>query len=187
MRQTTTKLGALARTAMGVCALAACALAGCATPEPEPYQRPTEAGAPTSTWDADQTRAIDAVQKYVAVWSDISQNLETSDWSRIHKVAGDPAAQEAIDNWEDWLDAGLRFVGAPVVTIDSVTPGQADKKVREYHVGVCYDKTNAYLVRPDGARMVGRVADRSMGTYTVVVSYKGPDLVTKGKIGDGEC
>ena len=191
MRRTTAGAGALARTATAaLCALmAVCALAGCSRPEPEPYEWPTETGTPTptATWDAEQARAINAVQRYIDLWAEISQNLETADWIRIYEVADDPAAQDAVDNWVEWAEAGLHFVGAPVLTVDSVVLGYFDSETRQYHVGVCYDRTNAYLVHPDGTRIAGMLADRTIVDYTTVISPQRLDRVLSARMMEGPC
>ena len=183
-----TGAGALACKALAVACALGLALAGCARPEPEPYvPSETSTPTPTPTWDAEQARAIDALQRYIDLWAEISQNLYTADRNRIFEVADGVVADAAINNWADWAADDLRFVGAPVITVDSVVLGYFDSQSGQYHVGVCYDRTNAHLVNPDGTQIAGQLADRSRGTYTVEVSSQGPDRVIGVRMEEGTC
>ena len=181
--------GALTRRlTAGVCVLAVgLALVGCTTPEPEPVGTPSEIGTPTPTWDAEQVRAIDALQRYIDVASEIGQNLYTADWNQIYEVAADPLAASDVFNWSDWKTDGLHLDGAPVITVESVVPGYSDSQTRHYHVTVCYDRTNAHLINPDGTQMAGRLADRSLFGYTVAITKTGSDLVFDVTRKDGTC
>ena len=181
--------GALTRRlTAAVCALAVgLALVGCTTPEPEPVVTPSEIVTPTPTWDAEQVRAIEAVQRYLDVTSEIGQNIDTVDWNRIYEVATDPLASIVFSAWSTWQAADLHLVGTPVITVESVVPGYSDSQSRHYHVNVCYDRTNARLARPDGSLMTGRLADRSRVAYTALINRTGLDLVIDEKEIEGTC
>ena len=169
------------------CLLAVWALAGCTKPGPEPHEPPTDTGTPTPTWDAEQARAIDAVQRYLDVTSEIGQNLYTTDWNRIYEVADDPAAQDVVNSWVEWAETGLHLVGAPVITVESVVLGYFDSQAREYHVGVCFDRTNAHLFDSEGKQIEGKISGRFPLDYTVLVSLAGKDLVIGDKGMEGTC
>ena len=77
------------------------ALVGCT--RPEPVETPVT---PTSTWAKDDQRAIDAVQRYLDVWTEIGENVDTADWNRIYEVAGDPVAEDDIYFWGGWKEKG---------------------------------------------------------------------------------
>ena len=171
-----------------VCALVAgLALVGCTTPKPEPVGTPSEIATPTPTWDAEQVRAIDAVQRYLDVTSEIGQNIDIADWNRVYEVATDPLASTVFSAWSTWQAANLHLAGAPVITVESVVPGYSDSQSRHYHVNACYDRTNARLARPDGSLMMGRLADRSRVAYTAVINRTGLDLVIDEKEVEGTC
>ena len=181
--------GALTRRlTAGVCVLAVgLALVGCTTPEPEPVGTPSEIGTPTPTWDAEQVRAIDAVQKYLDVTTEIAHNIDTADWNRVYEVASEPIAGDVISLWSRWNAAGLHLVGAPVITVESVVPGYSDPQSRYYYVNVCYDRAGLNLANPDGTLVVGTAADRSRFAYTVVITPVGPDLVVADRKKEESC
>ena len=181
--------GALTRTmTAAVCVLAVgLALVGCTTPEPEPVVTPSEIVTPTPTWDAEQVRAIEAVQRYIDVTSEIGQNIDTADWNRVYEVAGEALGSGVISTWSDWKADSLHLVGTPVITVESVVPGYSDSQSRHYHVNVCYDRTNAHLADSEGTLVAGTAAERSRFHYTAVISRTGPDLVIEDTTIEGTC
>ena len=182
-----TGTGALAGKALAVACALGFALAGCARPEPEPYvPSETSTPTPTPTWDAEQVRAINAVQSYLDVTTEIGQNLETANWSRVFEVANEAVADDAWTNWMDWLSDGLHLVGSPVITVDSVVLGYFDNESRQYHVNVCFDRTNAHLFDSIGNQIEG-VSGRFPVDFTVLVSVTGQDLVIGDKRMEGTC
>ena len=148
------------------------ALAGCTpdakeTPTPEATVY-TPVPSPTPSWSAEEEGAIDAVQKYLEVWTDIGQNLQTADWNGIHDVAGDPAANDAGTLWQQWNDNGWHLVGAPTFTVDRVDEGATDYQGTRYHVHGCFISTNSYLSDVDGNPQTKQGADRATTNYLVL-------------------
>ena len=180
-------VGAPVRTVMAwVCALAmGLALAGCTRPGSE------VSGTPTSTWGADeQQRSIDAVQRYIDVWTEISQSIDTTeaaDWNRIYEVAGDPLAKNHISFWSVWKEDGQHLVGKPTITVNSVRDVLYDGQGYKQNVHTCYDATNAFLYEADGSRVDNRGLDRRLVTYVVVNSGAGEYRVTDLLMEDKEC
>ena len=158
------------------CALTlGCVLAGCTRPGPVGAQ--TTSGPPSasnqSRWTDDEQSAIDAVRRYLDLWTEISQNIGTADWNRIYEVAGDPVAETDISYWTEWSALGQYLVGSPDITVSSVKQGFLDSQGMRHHVYTCWDATNAYLFNLDGSRVEDRGLDRQLNAYTVV--NLGPD------------
>ena len=155
-----------------IAAATACALAGCSpdgqeTPTPEPMVL-TPTPTPSPEWSAEEQSAIDAVQEYLTVWTDIGQNLDTADWNAIDNVAGDPAANDAFDTWVLWGQNDWRLVGSPTFEVDRVAEGATDSQGTRYHVDGCYITTDTHLADPDGNPIAKQGADRATGNYLVL-------------------
>ena len=183
-----TGAGALAGKVLAFACALGFALAGCARPEPEPYV-PSETSTPTPapTRDAEQARAINAVQSYLDVTTEIGQNLETANWSRVFEVADEAVADSAWTNWAYWLSDGLHLVGSPTITVDSVVLGYFDSQSEQYRVRVCSDRTNVHLVDAEGDQMPGGASNRFLHEFTVLVSDSGVDLVIAEAEVGGTC
>jgi len=167
----------------GVCALAmGLALAGCTRPGSE------VSGTPTSTWgDDERQRSIDAVQRYLDLWSEIGHNVDTADWNRIYEVAGDPLAKIDISYWTAWVEEGAHLVGAPVITVTSVRDVFYDGQGYRQNVHGCYDMTSAYLLKTDGSRIAKLGLDRELYVYTVVKLSTGEYRVVEERTENEEC
>ena len=148
-------------------ALAGCTPGGQETPAPETTVY-TPVPSPTPSWSAEEQGAIDAIQKYLTVWTSIGQDLVGSDWDDIHDVAADPAANDSIDTWSLWAEKGWHLVGSPVFEVDRVAEGATDYQGTIYHVHGCYISVDAHLVDQDGATVVKQGADRSTANYLVL-------------------
>jgi len=159
-----------------VAAVLLAAVAGCTpdaqeTPTPEPVvSAPTPA--PTPEWTEEEQAAIDAVQHYLAVWTYISQNLQTADWNAIRDVASDPAANDAGTLWVQWNDNGWHLVGEPIFTPDDVSLGGLDYVGQRYHVHGCYSIEESYLADSNGDEVGQKGEPRSVALYQVM---KNPD------------
>ena len=182
----TVRVGALARRVVACVLVLGWALSGC-SPAPPPFEWPSETGTPTPTWDAEQARAIEAVQRYIQVTSEIGQNVDTADWNRIYEVAEREHAAGTLDIWSQWKADGKHLVGAPVITVNSVILGYVNSQSRQYYVRVCYDKANSHLVDSDGNQVVGRGSDRFPHGYTVSIPSVGLDLVMSETEVNGTC
>jgi len=131
-----------------------------------PISTPT--ASPTPTWTAEEQGAVDAVHNYLAVWTNISQNLDTADWSELWMVASDPAANDAMTQWQQWANSGWHLVGEPTLDINLVTPGMQDPSGKRFHVYGCYIITGSYLADSSGNQVGQRGLDRSVGIYQVL-------------------
>lgn len=148
------------------------AVAGCTpdvqeTPTPEPVIT-TPTPSPTPEWTEEEQAAIDAVQNYLAVWTYISQNLQTADWNAIRDVASDPAANDAGTLWVQWNDNGWHLAGSPSFEPDRVSEGATNYQGTRYHVHGCYVTTGSHLSDPDGNPQTKQGADRSTTNYLVL-------------------
>ena len=170
------------RFAAGVCVLVVgFVLVGCT--RPEPVETPVT---PTSTWFRNDQQAIDAVQRYLDVWTEIGQNVDTADWNRIYEVAGDPVAEDDIYFWGEWKTKGQYLVGTPVITVTAVNQGSLTNQGFRRYVYTCYDATEAYLLRKDGSH-VDRDLERFPNVYTVLDSGTGHYLVIGQQMENVTC
>jgi len=172
--------------ALAVCALAGCAPDGGESPSPEPT---VEAATPSPSpqWTAEQQGAIDAVQKYLEVWTDISQNLQTADLDQIRDVASDPAANDAVMVWTQWYQNGWHLVGGPVFTPDYVTTGALDYLGQRYHVHGCFSISEGYLIDANGTHIGDRGNERGTADYLVIFLENGRHLVLEDTPEDKPC
>ena len=161
-------------------------MAGC-TSAPPPFEWPSDTATPTPTWDAEQVRAIEAVQRYIQVWSEIGQNIDSADWNRVYEVATGVEAEGSLMTWNDWSVNEYRLVGSPVITAVSVTLGYVSSESRQYYVRTCYDRTNAHLVDSSGNQIKGTLPDQFPHGFTVEVSPTGSDLVIDELMVEGTC
>jgi hypothetical protein len=129
---------------------------------------------PTPQWDAEQQAAIDAVQTYLDMWTDIAQNLPDADFTRIFEVAGDPAGNEAAAALSEWKSAEYHLVGAPEFTAETVIPSMTDDLGKRYSVLGCLDTSSVYLVDKSGARVVPPGGPNTAGVnYTIILRHNG--------------
>ena len=152
---------------MMIAAMTGCSPDGEETPSPQPVAS-TPTPTPSPQWTPEEQGAIDAVQKYLEVWTNISQNLGTADWNQIRDVASDPAASDDVSIWTQWLGNGWHLVGAPGFIADSVALGGLDGQGQRYHVHGCYSIEGSYLVDSNGEQTGQRGADRSIALYQVI-------------------
>jgi len=179
----------------GICVVVvvSCLMAGCspASNGDDPVSstpvvvESTPSPSPTPTWSGEQQEAIDAVQKYLQVWTDIAQNLGTADWNQIRDVAYGPIVLYDMDRWKQWNDQGLFLVGNPSFTVSWVTSGAQDPVGSIYHVGGCYIIENSYLSDTAGTHKPVTVA-RQPSTYDVLLGANGQNVVTDSD-DEGKC
>ena len=148
-------------------ALAGCTPDGTGTPTPEPTVY-TPTPTPSPEWSAEEQNAIDAVQKYLKVWTDISQNLQTADWDQIRTVAGDPTAGNAVTLWLQWNDNQWHLVGVPAFEVDRVDEGATDYLGTRYHVHGCYITNGVHLEDTSGNPLTKQGEDRTTINYLVL-------------------
>ncbi|MDR0284672.1 MAG: hypothetical protein LBI33_07255 [Propionibacteriaceae bacterium] len=154
--------------------LAGCAPGGEVTPSPSVGEGTTgvvtrtPSPSPTPQWDEEEQGAVDAVQRYLEVWSRIGQDLAEVDWNEIHDVADDPAVNNAIDTWNRWASKGWHLVGGPVFEPVSVSLGVHDVDGQVLHVRGCYVIEDAYVVDTAGDHLENSGAPRSVSRFDVL-------------------
>jgi len=166
-------------------------LAGC-TPSPQVSPStevtvPSVSVTPTPQWTEDEQGAIDAVQRYLRVWTEVSENLQTADWGVIRDVAGDPAANNTLLQWGDWAEKGWHIVGGPTFTPDFVTTGALDSQGQRYHVHGCYAIENSYLVDQSGDPVNSNGNQRGPSMYLVLHGTSGTYHVLEDNAEEGTC
>jgi hypothetical protein len=127
-------------------------LAGCTLGAPGEDVRPTPVGSSEepSQWSKEEQAAIDAVDRYLTVWLEISQDLAGQDWNRIYKVASIEIATEDIEQWMIWAEEGYQLFGAPTFTVLEVMPVEATNNDENLLVRMCLNGTESYLGTLDG-------------------------------------
>lgn len=176
-------------------AVVACALAGCTSaeaPSPNPSAPSSVLASspnstPTPTWSADDQAAINAVQRYIQMWTQVTQGLPDSDTTAIRTVAWDPLANATVTLWAQWIGRGWHLVGAPSFEPSMVTPGELDKQGQRYHVYGCYVMGDSHLSDVDGNPAGTKSGDRSPTIYDVIVTPDGQYYVINENEGEGTC
>ena len=173
--------------------LLGCVLTGC-TPgtEVSPSQslssaEPTTILTPTPTWTEEEQSAVDAVHRYLEVWADISHDLEAADWNRIFEVASDPAADNNVELWREWLKNGWHLIGGPTFNADLVTPGMIDHQGSRYHVHGCYIITGAHVEDAAGNPVGNRGIERGRVKYLVLHLTSGRYIVLEEVSEEAAC
>ncbi|MCL1907276.1 MAG: hypothetical protein FWG08_05105, partial [Propionibacteriaceae bacterium] len=127
--------------------LAGCTLGGPGEEIPPP---PVESSEEPSQWTKEEQAAIDAVDRYLTVWLEISQDLAGQDWNRIYKVASIEIATEDIEQWMYWAEQGYTIVGTPTFTVVEVAPGDEVDDGLQWVVQGCYDGVGTYFANLEG-------------------------------------
>ena len=152
---------------MMVAALAGCSPDGEETPSPEPTVY-TPTPTPSPQWTTEEQGAIDAVQQYLTVWTNISQDPAGTGWDMIREVAGDPAANDATDLWLQWEQKKLHLAGTPIFAPDRVSEGATDYQGTRYHVHGCYITVDSYLIDASNNQQEKQASDRTTVNYLVL-------------------
>ena len=171
---------------MMVAAMTGCSPDGRETPSPQPVAS-TPTPTPSPQWTTEEQGAIDAVQKYLEVWTNISQNLGTADWNQIRDVASDPAASDAVTVWTQWNQNGWHLVGGPVFTPDYVNLGGLDGLGQRIHIHGCFSISEGYLFDSDGNRIEDRGVERGTTNYLVLLQGNGQYVVLEDNPEDNPC
>jgi len=119
-------------------------------------------------WTDEELAVIKAVQDYLQVWTEVSHDLENSDWSRIHDVAENPIAIHIMAHWSNMWENGWHLEGRPVFTTDRVTIGGYDDLGQRYHVYGCYSIEDGYLINELGELPDDRGIERGTAIYEVL-------------------
>ena len=165
--------------------LVGCLLGGCvfgghtyptmSIPPPVTYSTPPPPPtSPTSRWTPEEQAAIDAVDRYWAVWANIGQNLETADWNAIKEVAGDSITEGDLQTWQMWHENGWYLVGSPTFVPDGVTPGDQDDQGQRQQVHGCFIIADSRVVDSQGEPIAAddRI-ERGTVAFTVIRTSAG--------------
>ena len=180
-------------TGLLVLVLIGACLGGCTTGEPPAASSPvvtppSTVVSETPQWTSEQQAAIDAVQRYLEVWTYISQNVDEADWDAIYDVAIDPTADEQIQAWKLWADNGWHLVGSPVFVPDLMTLGAMDDKGHRYHLHGCFVIEDSYIADAQGVIVPSddRI-ERAAIIYTVIRTPDNKYSVFENKLEDKVC
>jgi hypothetical protein len=178
--------------AAAVLMLAGCSPGGETTPTTTPpptLAAPTTdpAATPTPQWTDEQQAAIDAVQAYLEMWTDLAQHLPDTDLGQINLVAGGDVATEAVSNLQELRARGQRLEGAAVFTPDRVSRGPGDGEGQRYYVHGCLDATGARWVYADGTPAYDKPSTSSPAKYTVLHTKFGVYGVVNDTTEEGQC
>jgi len=168
-------------------ALAACTPGGGGSPTPTVTPTPSVTPTPTPQWTPEEQGAIDGVNHYLEVLTNISQNLDTVRWDTIMDVAREPANNQAFDMWDRWTKNGWHLVGAPTFTATLVVSGMGDYQGQRYWVYGCYNTEQAYLVDAAGNRLEGGGPKRLPTKYGVLHLKTGQHFVYEDTPQEGTC
>ena len=168
------------------------ALVGC-TPVGEVSPTPTDTepsimATPTPQWTDEEQEAVDAVLRYIDMWTYIGQNLVEADWREIFQVAIAPETDHNQKTWESWLEQGWHLEGSPVFEPSFVEIGVSDHSGQWYYVHGCYVIENSYISDKDG-NSVGDEGRRERGLALVMVLRikTGEHFVAESKSEEGAC
>jgi len=170
-----------------VVSMAACTPAGETSPTPT-VTLPSPSPTPTPQWTDEEQAALDAIDRYLEVWSDIGQHVtEGGKWNTINTVAADDAATSALNVWKRWYDNGWHLEGAPTLEPTMVQIGMRDGRGQRYYVYGCYHMENAHLVDKTGTRLSGERVDTQPVLYVVLRVQNDRHFVLEGKNQEGTC
>jgi len=150
-------------------ALAAFGLAACTTTPPatpsassasaasaSPPGTVTPAGTPrpTSTLDADQTAALDVVQRYSNVLAKVRADPAKYDQYRmidlLKPLAFDDMIQANLNGVRPWRDKGWRETGSPLTVSQTASQLSRSDAVATVTVEVCRDQRGVVVVNKNG-------------------------------------
>jgi len=166
--------------------LVGCTPGGEVTPTPTVII-PSASATPTPRWTDDEQGAVDAVQRYLEVWTRISQDLVGEDWNDIWEVAGDPTANNALAQRQMWGENDWHLIGGPEFTVDTVTPGPQDHLGSRHHVYGCFSIEHGYIVDNVGNRVGDRGMERSVVRFLVLQLVDNKFIVLEDLVEEGEC
>jgi hypothetical protein len=176
-----------------------CLLAGCSpgltgTPgylTPTPADSTTVAPPPTMTptpqWTQEQQAAIDAVQRYLDVSTQILQNLSTADWNQMYTVADRELVSELFPTWSRWVQEGRHLVGTPSFIPERVGEGMMDGLGDRYNVHGCYVITGSTLVDVNGQPVGTQGAERTNALFIVLHAKDNSYFVLNENTEDTTC
>jgi hypothetical protein len=153
-------------------------LVGCTPSEVPPKEEvPAVTESPVPVWTDEELEVIGAVEAFLEIWTEISQDPKGSDLTRIHEVAMDPVASDTQLQWSAWIEGGWHLEGAPSFTADLITPGGLDDAGQRYYVYGCYNIEHAHLIDVNGQEADGRGIERGTSRYEVIRDVFGKYLV----------
>jgi len=168
------------------------ALVGC-TPSVEVTPTPSEPETsvivtPTPAWTEDEQGAVDAVQRFLEMWSYIGQNILEADWMDILQVAVPPESELNQETWTNWLTQGWHLEGSPIFIVSRVEIGVLNSSGQWYYVHGCYVIEESYISDKDG-KSVGDEGrqERGLGYYKVFRVESGAYYVGESHSVEGTC
>ena len=172
--------------------LVAALLGGCTPGDPvvvssssPPVSMPVE---PTPQWTDEEQAAIDAVQRYIDVWTYISQNLGEADWDAIYEVAEESVAEINIQSWTIWADEGWHLVGSPSFIPTSILPGARDDQGYRQHLYGCFVIQGSYVADSQGLMVpTDDRVERGTITYTVIRTPSDRYILSGNKLENKPC
>jgi len=167
--------------------VAGCTPDGVETPSTVPVVT-TPTVTPSPQWSADEQGAIDAVQRYLEVWTYIGQNLGSVDINQIRGVSDDPESNNDLLMWANWINQGWHLVGSPVFTPQSVIPGSTDFQGQRFDIYGCFVITDSYISDPEGNSVgdEGR-QERGVSRYRVLHTTSDEYYVTESSTENKTC
>ncbi|MDR0285888.1 MAG: hypothetical protein LBI33_13515 [Propionibacteriaceae bacterium] len=152
--------------------LVGCTPGGEATPSPSTGESTTVVAtpspSPTPQWTDEEQGAVDAVQRYLEVWTRIGQDPINADWGEFNAVAIDPAVSDALTIWNTWASQGWHLVNGPVFEPESVSAGVHDIDGQVFHVRGCFLLADGYVVDSSGNRLENNGDPRAVGQFDVL-------------------
>ena len=167
--------------------VAACALVGCSPVVEPPPPPPTVEETPSGPTFTEKEQAyVDAVQRFLDVWTQIMRDPPNQDWEAIREVTWPPLEDEVLMQFLDWEEGGLHLEGAPIFTADEVRWSSTDHQGEWYYVYGCYDITRSSPFDRDGNQLTNSGADVSYGRFEVIQTpggrfYVAEDAHVEGK------
>ena len=163
--------------------LLASAVTGCGpgevttTTPPPPPTTPTPT--PSKTWTPEEQGSIDAVQRYLEVWTDIGHDPLNNNRTQIMDVATGQVTNDNFTQWDRWIQNGWHLTGGPSFTPEWVNTGAKDSQGQRYHVRGCYSIEEAQLVDAQGKPATNPSRTRTLTTYDVLHLTNGRYLIIK--------
>ena len=143
---------------------------------------------PTPKWTDEEQGAIDAVQRYFDVWTEIGQNPGEANWDKIYDVANDIIAEDYKQTWQRWIDNDWHILGSPTFIPDWVTPGMINNEGHRHRVHGCLILEGSYLVDAQNSAVpMDERIERGTSNITVLHTPKGQYIVVRDEGENNPC
>ena len=143
---------------------------------------------PTPQWTDEEQAAIDAVQRYIDVWTSISHDPNEVDWEIILDFAWESVVEGDNQVWTRWADEKWHLVGSPTFIPDWVNSGAKDDLGARQHVHGCFVIESCYIADDQGVAVpASDRIERGTITYTVIRTADDLYSVSEIKLEDKPC